>query len=160
MNNQIEQIEALTQEAVRKVFHSMVSMDLSVAEPDQEPHEPVEQIIASVGFIGEATGVIHLYVDLAFAKTIASKMLGVAEADVDGDETVNDAMGELSNMVVGYVKSHIANGEVPCTLTIPSIVRGQQMSVEGSSSIKKKVLGFRDGTNQLLAEILLKDSQP
>jgi chemotaxis protein CheX len=159
MNDQIEQIEKLTQTAVTRVFHSMVSMELTPELPVPLPPSTAGQIIASVGFIGEATGVIYLYADVSFAVVIASRMLGIPEAEVDGEDMVNDAIGELSNMVVGYVKSHLQDGGLPCTLTIPSIVRGQHLSVEGSAQVSKRVIGFREGTRQLLAEILLKEPQ-
>ncbi len=159
MSKQIDQIEELTQRAVQRVFQSMISMEMSPAAPAPLPQVPVTQIIASVGFIGEATGVVYLYVDVGFATMIACRMLGITEADVDGEEMVNDAMGELSNMVVGYVKSHLQDGGLSCTLTIPSIVRGQQLSVEGAGNITKRVIGFRGGDRHMLAEILLKESK-
>jgi len=159
MSEQLEQIDALTQLAVRRVFQSMISMEMTAVPPEPLPPAPETQIIASVGFIGEATGVVYLYVDVGFATTIACRMLGITEAEVDDEEMVNDAMGELSNMVVGYVKSHLQDGGLSCTLTIPSIVRGQQLSVQGSSHITKRVIGFRGGDRHLLAEILLKEPQ-
>ncbi len=142
MNDQIEQIEALTQLAVRKVFQSMVSMEMAPAPPNPLPPVPEMQIIASVGFIGEATGIIYLYADIGFATDITCRMLGISKAEVDGEEMVNDAMGELSNMVVGLRQVAPSNGGLSCTLTIPSIVRGQQLSVEGSSNIPSASSAF------------------
>ena len=159
MSKQIEQIQSLTEKAVRNVFQSMISMEISTEPPAPMPPTPTVQIISSVGFIGEATGVIYLYVDEGFASMIASRMLGITVQEIEGDEMVNDAMGELSNMVVGYVKSHLMDGGLACTLTIPSIVRGQQMSVEGSSQISKRVIGFGAEGRHLHAEILLKEPQ-
>ena len=60
-------------------------------------------------------------------------MLGISESEVDAGEMVTDAIGELSNMVAGYVKSRLCDSGLPCTLTIPSVVRGQELSVEGSA---------------------------
>jgi chemotaxis protein CheX len=85
-------------------------------------------------------------------------MLGISEQEVDPGEMVTDAIGELSNMVAGYVKSRLCNGGSPCTLTIPSVVRGQELSVEGSARVIRRVIGFRNCKHHLLAEVLLKDS--
>lgn len=71
---------------------------------------------------------------------------------------VTDAIGELSNMVAGYVKSRLCTNGSSCTLTIPSVVRGQQLHVEGSALIMRRVIGFRNCTHHLLAEVLLRDS--
>ena len=87
-------------------------------------------------------------------------MLGITEAEVDSGEMVTDAIGELSNMVVGYVKSRLCNSGLPCVLTIPSVVRGQQLSIEGSAQCTRKMIGFRNCTHHLLAEVMLKISTP
>ena len=63
-------------------------------------------------------------------------------------------MGELSNMVVGYVKSRLCDSGLPCTLTIPSVVRGQQLSVEGSAQVTRRAIGFRNCKYHLLAEVI------
>jgi chemotaxis protein CheX len=95
---------------------------------------------------------------MGFARVITSRMLGIGESEVDPGEMVTDAIGELSNMVAGYVKSRLCNGGLPCTLTIPSVVRGQELSVEGSTQLVRRVIGFRNCKYHLLAEVLLKNS--
>jgi len=60
---------------------------------------------------------------------------------------------------VGYVKSHLCDNGLRCTLTIPSVVRGQQLSVEGSTQVTSRVIGFRNCQYHLLAEVMLKDSE-
>jgi chemotaxis protein CheX len=158
MNKQLEQIDQLTRDAVQEVFQSMLSMEVSAGEPTPLTPDPNGQIIGSVGFIGEATGIIYLYADLTFARVITGRLLGITDAEVDPADMVTDAMGELSNMVVGYVKSRLCNAGLPCTLTIPSVVRGQQLKVEGSANVTRRVIGFNNCQHHLLAEILLKDS--
>ncbi len=159
LTEQAQQIEELTTLAVQEVFLSMVSLQVAIEPPVHLPATSEGQIIGSVGFIGEATGVIYLYAQVGFAKIITARMLGITEQDVDSDEMVNDAMGELSNMVVGYVKSRLCDRGLPCTITIPSIVRGQQLSIERPNEVIRRALGFRAGEHHLLAEVLLKNSK-
>ncbi|HEX3799598.1 MAG TPA: chemotaxis protein CheX [Verrucomicrobiae bacterium] len=158
MSKQTEQIEAWTRQAVPEVFLGMLSMELSADAPAPLPLDAAGQIIGSVGFTGEATGIIYLYAGVTFAKVITGRMLGIEEAEVDPGDMVNDAIGELSNMVVGFVKSRLCDAGSACTLTIPSVVRGQQLSVEGSSQVSRRVVGFRSGQHQLVAEVLVKES--
>jgi chemotaxis protein CheX len=154
----LQQIESLTKEAVREVFQSMLSLEV-VTEPPLTtlPADPQGEVVGSVGFIGDATGVICLYAGVGVAKKLTGRMLGIPETEVDGGDMVNDAIGELSNMVVGYVKSRMCDGGLPCVITIPSIVRGRQLSVESPTQVARTVLGFRTGEDHLLAEILLKE---
>ena len=104
MSDQIEQIEALTRLAVLEVFQSMVSLELTPEAPAPLAEEPEGEIVGSVGFIGDTTGVIYLYAGMRFARLATGRMLGLGESEVDGGDMVNDAIGELSNMVVGHVK--------------------------------------------------------
>jgi chemotaxis protein CheX len=158
MNKQMEQIDQLTREAVKEVFETMLSMEVNPEPPSPLMPDPAGDIIGSVGFVGEATGIIYLYAGMGFARIIAGRMLGIPEAEVDSGEMVTDAIGELSNMVVGYVKSRLCNSGLPCILTIPSVIRGQQLSVEGSAQVTRRAIGFRNCTHHLLAEVLLKES--
>jgi chemotaxis protein CheX len=134
---------------------------LSVAVKDHPalplPPDPEGEVVSSVGFIGEITGAIYLYTRASFARLLTSRMLGISEADVDSGEMVNDALGELSNMVVGTVKSRLCDRGLSCTLTIPSIVRGQQLSVEKPAQVQTRVAGFTHGEHHFLAEIFLKE---
>lgn len=159
MTIDIVQIEDLTSEAVRNVFQSMLSMEVTLEKPAVLRNDPAGQIIGSVGFAGDASGIICLYATVGFATVITSRMLGIEEAEVDANEMVNDAFGELSNMVAGFVKSHLCDGGLPCVLTIPSIVRGQGLSVERSAQILRRVIGFHNSHHHLVVEILLKNPQ-
>lgn len=131
-----------------------------VGEPTESlPADARGQIVSSVGFTGTANGVIHLYTGLSLARVITSRMLGLGEAEIEGDGMVNDAMGELSNIVVGNVKSRLCDQGWPCTLTIPSIVRGQQLSIEAVTDTARRVLGFKNSEHHLLAELMVQELQ-
>ena len=160
MNKELEQIDSLVREGVREVFQGMLSMEINPEAPTPLSPDPDGQIIGSVGFIGDVTGIIYLYAGIGFARVITAQLLGIPESEVDPGEMITYAIGELSNMVVGYVKSRLCNNGLPCTLTIPSVVRGQQLSVEGSPQVTRRVIGFRNCKYHLLAEVFLKDSTP
>src|SRR5208283_5517278 len=145
-------------EAVQRVFQGMLSMPVNPEPPSPLAADAAGQILGSVAFIGEATGIIYLYAGVGFARVITSRLLGISEPEVDSGEMVTDAIGELSNMVAGYLKARLCSGGSPCTLTIPSVVRGQQLSVEGSAQVIRRIIGFRNCKHHLLAEVLLKDS--
>jgi chemotaxis protein CheX len=155
---QIEKIEQLTGEAVEEVFRSMLSMEVQAEAPAPLPDDPAGQMIGSVGFIGGTTGILCLFAGVGFARLLTSRMLGIPLSEVDEGDMLNDAVGELSNMVAGHVKSRLCDGDASCTLTIPSVVRGQQLRVEGPAQVTRRVLGFRHGQDHLLAEVLIKDS--
>jgi chemotaxis protein CheX len=159
MSEQIEQIDQLIRQAIKKVFQSMVSMEITAEPPSPLTADPQGEVMGSVGFVGEATGVIYVHSGMSFARIITSRLLGIPEAEVDTGEMLTDAIGELSNMVVGYVKSRLCDAGFACTLTIPSVVRGQRLKVQGASQVTRRMIGFRNGQHHLLVEVLLKDAR-
>jgi chemotaxis protein CheX len=158
MNSAIDQIEQMTRQAVCQVFSGMLSMELVEEPPGALPEDSKGQVAGSVGFVGKGSGIIYLYAGATAAVTMASRMLGIAESEIEGDEMVNDALGELTNMVCGSVKSKLCDNGWPCKLTIPSVVRARKLSVGGVSQVERRILGFHNGEHHLLAEILLKEA--
>lgn len=157
MTNQLQQLEEITHQAVSEVFQSMVSMDVAVETPTPIVEDVVGEIVGSVGFIGEVTnGVVYLYTGVSFAKEVTGRMLGMSVEEIDNDEMVNDAIGELCNMVAGCFKRRLNDDGRPA-LTIPTIVRGQRLRVEGAASVARKIWGFRYRDWHFLVELLLKE---
>jgi chemotaxis protein CheX len=154
----IEDLEQLIRVAVAEVFGTMLNIEVKGAELNGRQTNGEEQIASSVGFIGRLTGVVYLYSSGTFAKGLACRMLGMEPGEISGNEMVNDVMGELTNMVVGHLKSRLSDRGMPCVLTIPSIVRGNQFSIEPVSSSERRVFAFRCEVNQLIVEVLIKPS--
>ena len=116
------------------------------------------QVVGTVGFVGDVSGLIYLYLDQPFARVCTCHLLGMTESEVDeaGDEVVNDAIGELTNMTVGGFKNGLSDAGYPCRLTIPSILRGSNFSIEPVSSAIRHVFRFDCGEHKIVADILLK----
>ena len=154
-------MEKLIESSVQEVFSTMLNIQprsepRSAALPSSEQH-----VAGSVGFIGRLSGVVYLYCTNSFARCITCGLLGIEEKDIEGDEMVNDAIGEMANMVVGHLKSRLADRGMPCVLTIPSIVRGRNFSIEPVSNTQTKVFLFQCNTHQLLVEVLIRQlTQP
>jgi chemotaxis protein CheX len=111
-----------------------------------------------VGFVGELNGLIYLHLDLGFARACTCQLLGMSEAELDdaGDEVINDAIGELTNMTVGSFKNGLCDAGHPCKLTIPSILRGTNFSIEPISSVVRHVYYFDCAEHRVIADILIK----
>jgi chemotaxis protein CheX len=157
MHTMISDIDQMLGSCVTEVFGTMLSMDVQ-PQPEFLPDatEGV-QVASSVGFSGRVTGVVYLYTSGGFARRIASTMLGLEDSDIDGDEMVNDVMGEIANMVVGNLKSGLCDRGLTCVLTIPSIVRGS-FTIEPVSTSQRKVVHFLCDKKPLVAEVIIKTS--
>lgn len=152
----ITDISQMVEHAIGEVFGTMLNMRIEKKPEVALSSNGGVHVASAVGFIGRATGVVYFYASAEFARRITSGLLGLEEKDVDSDEMVNDAMGELANMVVGQIKSRLSDRGMPCVLTIPSIVRGSHFTIEPVSSTERYVLGFLCRADPMVVEVLLK----
>jgi chemotaxis protein CheX len=156
----IRDIEQLVDTSVAEVFGTMLAYRVQ-REPLGSAVGNSEPLIASsVGFIGRLSGVVFLYSTHSFALNMTSRLLGISQSEIETDEMVNDAMGELANMVVGIIKSRLSDRGMPCVLTIPSIVRGIHLKIQPVSSAERKFLTFRCNDGQLVVELMIKATEP
>lgn len=169
----VELTEALIRDhinrAVKDVFKTMLGREPSSCSQDDvargkalvtsEPSRP--QVVGTVGFIGDANGLIYLHLDLAFARICTCHLLGMTEKELEegGDEVINDAIGELTNMTVGSFKNGLCDVGYPCKLTIPSILRGTNFSIEPISSAVRHVYFFDCAQHRVVADILMKSDE-
>ena len=91
-------------------------------------------------------------------RVIAARMLGLGTDAIDGDDMVNEALSELGNVVVGRVKSQLCDGGRSCAITVPSILRGQQITIGEISDTSHRLLGFNNGEHRLLIEVVVKET--
>ncbi|OHE71614.1 MAG: hypothetical protein A2007_03335 [Verrucomicrobia bacterium GWC2_42_7] len=137
-------------QSVEKVFSTMLSLSISfknfvVYPSDSQSPMPISPIpegrpivAGSVGFIGSINGVMYVYLDEDLAKRLTSSFLGMELQSIEseGPETVNDALGEITNMTVGTFKNQLCDMGFNCRLTIPSILRGNHFAIESTFSSK------------------------
>ena len=150
--------------AVGDVFKTMLGRSSSLVADTMaslaadDTHHTAPCVVGTVGFIGELNGLIYLYFDAEFARICAGQLLGMSEREIGeaGDEVVNDAIGEITNMTVGSFKNSLCDAGYPCRLTIPSILRGTNFSIEPISSTARYVFLFGCTGHRVIAEILIK----
>jgi chemotaxis protein CheX len=151
----IDDMDQLVTSAITGVFATMLKIPIQKEPPGSPIRNGEAHVAGSVGFIGALSGVVYVYSTVSFAQRITKAMVGLKEADT-GDEMVNDAIGEISNMIVGNIKSRLADRGLGCILTIPSIVRGSHFTIEPISSMQRRVSSFECDGNQVVVEVLLK----
>ncbi len=156
--------------AVHDVFKTMLQQQpefvsaqvqpAGVHTPSMQPQAESNQahVVGTVGFIGDVNGLIYLYFDIGFARLATSHLLGMTDAELNeaGDEVINDAIGELTNMTVGSFKNGLCDAGYPCKLTIPSILRGSNFCVEPISSASRHTFFFTCAGHRVVTDILMK----
>jgi len=115
-------------------------------------------LFGSVGFVGDINGLVYLCIPDDFARYAASRILGMSPGEVElgGDDVVKDVIGEVTNMTVGGFKNSLCDVGYPCKLTLPTIVRGDNLSVAAIKGAARHVFAFDCAGHRLIADIQIK----
>jgi chemotaxis protein CheX len=118
---------------VIEIFKLMLGFDIQPMESG--PNDPTTSMLddrtAIVGFSGTMRGSCHVRVSAAAAQSIASAMLGGVQIEEE-DESINDAVGEVCNMLAGGWKNGIPGLSSECSLSPPTVISGSDYKVHMS----------------------------
>lgn len=126
---------ALLDQSVDEVFALMLGTPVTVSETMVAPTNVPITLTAVVGLAGALSGGYSVVVNEATAKQIASTMLGIEIAELNGD--VYDALGEIANILAGAWKSRIPALHAACLLSVPTVVTGTHYDIH------RKTTAFR-----------------
>lgn len=107
--------------AVAEVFELMMGVEC-VPESCEQGLNSSHLVTAVVGLAGALSGACILRMEQPAALSMAGKLLGMPIET--WDETVNDALGEVSNMLAGAWKSRLPEISASCMLSVPAVVSG------------------------------------
>ena len=139
----------LTEDGVREsitqiasgVFSTMVMLEIEDHYPLLEPVVTFRDTLTSmVGLAGSHSGILAIHCPKKLALKITSNMLGMEVEDIDDD--VNDAMGEIANMIGGDVKHIFSPGGADINLSIPTVIYGTEYVMESMSNTQSLVIPF------------------
>lgn len=131
---------------VQGIFSSMVGIEDLLHIPiqvDLKTHFN-DCITAMVGFAGLYNGLLSVHVPQSLAMTFTSNMLGMEVEEINED--VNDALGEIANMIGGCFKHHLSRDGHEVKLSTPSVVAGKEYVI--SSGTAEDTLSLLFDTNE------------
>jgi chemotaxis protein CheX len=150
-----EQLAKYIIDATQEVFSTMIMMDASGDYPLREPVNRFKcSITGMVGFAGTYSGVISIHCPVSLALKITSSMLGMECDEVSED--LNDAIGEIANMLGGGVKQVLSKGGLDVKLSIPTVISGEDYTVNSLSDIDCVVIPFKIDDDKFLVGLTLK----
>lgn len=149
------QVAGFVIDATRDVFATMVMMEVTDNFPMKEPVSRFKcSITGMVGFAGTYSGVISIHCPVALALKVTSNMLGIECDEVNDD--LNDAIGEIANMLGGSVKQVLSKGGLDVKLSIPTVISGEDYTVNSLSDSDCVVIPFSVEDQTLLVGLTLK----
>jgi len=142
-------IVAAIQHATGDVFSTMLSMEVTSLEPYRQPckPEPANGVIGLIGLTGRWMGTGSIACTGELARKISGQLLMAEYASVD--QEVLDAMGEITNMIIGNFKNAMEDEAGQLGMSIPMVVFGHNFMAGTSQSVDWVVVPFTCGGERL-----------
>ncbi len=136
------------------IFQTMISMDPQPEEPISGDKSPLNGGISGiVGIAGKTRGTISIHFDKNLAIKIASNILEEEINEINDD--VEDAVGEIANMVAGGAKTKLFRSDISFDISIPTVIAGEDFVMESKMDGEGTLLPFTVGREKFFVEISL-----
>lgn len=110
-------------------------------------------VTAMVGLAGTCNGMVCLHTPQNLALDFTAQMLGMDVSEVSED--VDDALGEIANMVGGSFKHHLSNSGDDIKLSTPSVVTGTDYSFSSGHPDDTLTLVFSAKGEEFVVNVVL-----
>lgn len=141
-------------ESAKEIFSSMLMMDISpMEEMERETHPLTDSISGVIGLAGTHKGVLAIHLPHRVAIAITSSFLGMDVGEMNSD--VEDAVGELANMLGGNVKAILSEKGRDINLSMPTTISGKHYDYQTNKDAERIIVPFRCETGQFTVELQL-----
>jgi chemotaxis protein CheX len=150
-----DELAAAIREATQEVFTTMLNLSLAAGEVFVEKEEatPSSGVISVVGMAGPWVGSGSLACSADCAAKIASALLMTPYNAVSED--VLDAVAEVTNMIIGNVKTALESRLGAMGLSTPTVIYGRNFQTRSSGSQEWTVVPFTLGEDRMCVQVCI-----
>jgi chemotaxis protein CheX len=141
-------------ETVFEVFAQMLGLPVAVAPPPIPEIGTGDERTAIVGYSGAMRGMCEVQMNQQSATAVASAMLGMP---VDDEASLDDAVGEICNMIAGGWKDRIESLSSNCMISPPTVITGRTYKVHMSRPSIKMMRCYCFGGNHVFLTLRRED---
>jgi len=142
-------------ESTKEIFSSMVMMEVTEGAPKANiVTRLTNSISGTVGLGGSYKGMIAIHIPEPVALAITTNFLGLEVESIDDD--VQDAVGELANMLAGNVKAALSEGGSDIKLSLPSTVFGDEYTFQCMDDGDIVIMPFNCEQGEFLVDLRLR----
>ncbi len=141
-------------ESAKEIFSTMLMMEISeIDENETEALPHTDSISGVIGLAGTHKGVLAVHLPHRVALAITSSFLGMDVEEMNSD--VEDAVGELANMLGGNVKSILSEKGRDINLSMPTTISGRHYDYQSNKDAERFSILFRCEPGQFSVELQL-----
>ena len=139
-------LEEALWEGAKEAFETMIMLPIERSDGAENQVETSKSIIASIAYVGPIKGAVTIKCDSQSAAKVARSMLMMTDEDELATEDIHDAIGEVTNLVIGGLKSRIAETIGHVEVSIPIVMEGKEVvPAIGSNGNMIEVVAQGDG---------------
>lgn len=139
-------------DATKEIFTSMVMMEVTAGEPGIDSPNPLRSsITGAVGMAGSQKGMLAIHIPNTVAMAITSNFLGMEINEINAD--VQDAVGELANMLAGSIKLVLSESASDIKLSLPTTIFGEEYTYQSGDDVDLVIIPFTVTEGRFLVEL-------
>jgi len=115
------------QESAKEAFETMIFLPFEETGEGNTQTGDSDLLVCSITFTGQLLGCFLVQCDKTCAEKIAKSMLMTEGDDPLAETEICDALGEVVNLILGGIKSRLSEVVTDLNISIPSIIKGQQI---------------------------------
>jgi chemotaxis protein CheX len=141
--------------ATHDVFSTMLGAELKPGDVYVEKQEaaPASGIVSLIGLAGPWVGTGSLSCPASFACRIASQMLMTEYPAISED--VLDAVAEITNMIIGNVKTTLENRLGSMLLSTPTVIYGHNFQTRSARNQEWTVVPFDWDSERMCVQVCI-----
>jgi len=163
MSTNADPVQALSQDelvdairgATNEVFSTMLNLEITAGEVFVEKEEavPSSGVVSLIGLAGSWVGSGSMACSANCAAKIASALLMAPYSAVDED--VLDAVAEVTNMIIGNVKTVLETRLGAMGLSTPTVIYGRNFQTRSSGNQNWTVVPFALGEDRMCVQVCI-----
>ncbi len=106
-------------------------------------------VMGSITFTGALLGILSVKCDCDSARKVARSMMMLEDDDPLESDEIEDALGEVANLVVGGLKSRIMEKFGEIEISVPTVVSGKEVHVATGRTAEKIRMTAENGRCKL-----------
>lgn len=141
-------------ESTAEIFSTMVMMEVAVEEEPPPAVRPLTDTISGIiGLAGTHKGILAIHLPNPVALAITASFLGLEVEEINED--VEDAVGELANMLGGSVKAILSEKGRDIDLSLPTTIAGKDYHFQPAKEVEMIVTSFACAAGTFTVELQL-----
>ena len=151
-----EELAEIIRSSTHAVFSTMLGTELSALAAVDDPNPFMQsEVIGFIGMAGDFAGYVSIHVSRRQATDFTARLIGVDVAEVTSEDEIRDAVGEITNMLAGTMKTALsALGQVEIALPTVVMTPKADLRVRGARGV---AVPFEDYTGVFHVNMVLSD---